>query len=82
MSGQRRKVASDEGQVSGIRFRVKLHLQKLKGGWRRPDGGYILAIGNVADSGAMEASYFNPSPIHVANAEASREGAVTTLSRM
>ena len=52
----------------------KFDLQKLKGGWRRPDGGYILAIRNVADSGAMEAAYFNPNPIHVARAEASRDG--------
>jgi hypothetical protein len=43
---------------------------KLKGGWRRPDGGYVLAIKDVAESGAMEAAYFNPNPIHVAKAEA------------
>jgi len=53
--------------------------EKLKGGWRRPDGGYILAIKSVADSGAMDAAYFNPNPINVANAVASQEGGVTKV---
>jgi len=54
-------------------------LQKLKGAWRRPDGGYVLAIKSVVENGAMEAAYFNPNPIHVAKAEASRDGAATTV---
>lgn len=49
-------------------------LQKLTGRWQRPDGGYVLAIKNIADSGAIDATYFNPAPIHVAKAEASRDG--------
>jgi hypothetical protein len=49
-------------------------LEKLKGKWLRPDGGYILEIRNAAPDGKMEAAYFNPRPIHVAKAEASREG--------
>lgn len=53
--------------------------QKLKGQWRRPDGGYVLAIKNIAESGVMDAAYFNPSPIHVAKAEASREGDATKV---
>jgi len=53
--------------------------EKLKGGWRRPDGGYVLAIKSVADSGAMEAAYFNPNPIHVANAVALQDGAGTKV---
>ena len=54
----------------------KTEFQKLRGQWRRPDGGYILAIRNIADSGAMEAAYFNPNPIHVAKAEASQQDSV------
>lgn len=50
-------------------------LQKLKGQWLRPDGGYLLEISAVDAAGKMEASYRNPSPIHVAKAEASRDGA-------
>jgi hypothetical protein len=57
----------------------KLDLQKLKGGWRRPDGGYVLAIKSIGENGAMDAAYFNPNPIHVAKAEASRDGGVAKL---
>jgi hypothetical protein len=50
--------------------------QKLKGRWCRPDGGYILEIKSVDDaSGQLDAAYFNPQPIHVAKAMASRDGA-------
>ena len=49
-------------------------LQRLKGQWLRPDGGYVLAINNVADSGKLDATYINPRPINVAKAEASQEG--------
>jgi len=53
--------------------------QKLSGRWRRPDGGYLLVINSIADNGAMDAAYFNPNPIHVGNAVASRDGNVTKL---
>jgi len=49
--------------------------QKLKGKWLRPDGGYIIEIKKLDDNGKMDAAYFNPKPIHVARAEASRSGA-------
>lgn len=48
--------------------------QKLKGGWLRPDGGYLLEIRAMDDRGNLDASYLNPRPIHIARAEASREG--------
>jgi hypothetical protein len=57
----------------------KRDLQKLKGGWRRPDGGYVLAIKSVGENGAMEATYFNPNPIHVAKAEASQHDSLTRV---
>ncbi len=47
---------------------------KLKGRWLRPDGGYILEIRSVEPGGKMDAAYLNPRSIHVAKAEASREG--------
>ena len=53
--------------------------QKLKGRWRRPDGGYVVEIKSVADGGAMDAAYFNPNPIHVAKAQASQDGAATKV---
>jgi len=54
-----------------------VEFQKLKGRWQRPDGGYIMEIKSVASDGAMDAAYFNPKSIHVAKAEASREGGAT-----
>ena len=54
--------------------------QKLTGRWLRPDGGYILEIKSVNDTtGQMDAGYFNPNPINVSKAEASREGATVKV---
>ena len=53
--------------------------EKLIGRWQRPDGGYVLAIKSFADNGALDAAYFNPKSIHVAKAEASRDGDATKV---
>jgi len=50
--------------------------EKLKGKWQRPDGGYILEIRSVESGGKLDAAYFNPKAIHVANAQAAQEGEV------
>ena len=49
-------------------------VQQLKGKWLRPDGGYMLDVRDVDASGKIEAVYLNPRPIHVARAEATRNG--------
>ena len=46
----------------------------LKGRWFRTDGSYVIEIRSVDAGGRMEAAYFNPYPIHVSRAEASRSG--------
>jgi hypothetical protein len=46
----------------------------LNGRWLRPDGGYVLEIRAVDASGKIDAAYFNPKPINVAKAEATRAG--------
>ena len=46
----------------------------LKGRWVRAEGGYIVEIRSVESGGTMEAAYLNPRPIHVARAEASKDG--------
>jgi hypothetical protein len=46
----------------------------LQGRWMRPDGGYVLEIKSATGAGPIEAAYFNPSPIHVAQAVVTREG--------
>ena len=47
--------------------------KRLLGRWVRPDGGYVLEIRGAAARGMLDATYFNPDPIHVAKAEAARE---------
>jgi hypothetical protein len=47
--------------------------QQLPGKWLRTDGGYVIEIRSVNDDGKMEAGYYNPNPINVSRAEATRE---------
>lgn len=58
---------------------AKGEFDRLKGRWRRPDGGYVLEIREIDASGKMVAAYFNPRPINVSQAEASQEGAATKV---
>ncbi len=51
----------------------------LIGRWTRPDGGYVIDIRKIAADGTMEAHYYNPRPIQVSRAEASRVGATTRV---
>ena len=53
--------------------------EKIIGRWQRPDGGYVLEINSIAANGAMAAAYFNPNSIHVAKAEASKDGDATKV---
>jgi uncharacterized protein (DUF2147 family) len=48
--------------------------QPLIGRWRRPDGGYVIEIRGIDAAGRIDAGYFNPRPINVARADASRDG--------
>ena len=48
-------------------------LQRLEGRWVRPDGGYILELGEIKKDGSLKASYFNPRPIKVFSAKWSRK---------
>jgi len=51
----------------------------LNGRWVRPDGGYVLEVRSVDAGGKMEAAYFNPKPITIAKADATREGSTLKL---
>ena len=55
---------------------VRVDPARARGKWLRPDGGYILEIGTIADDGRAEAGYFNPNPIRVAWARVKAEGGV------
>jgi uncharacterized protein (DUF2147 family) len=52
---------------------TKAAFDSLKGRWQRPDGGYVIEIKEIDASGKMVAAYFNPRPINVSQAKASRE---------
>jgi hypothetical protein len=58
---------------------TKTAFDSLKGRWLRPDGGYVIDIRDVDASGKLAAGYFNPRPINVSQAEASREGDTTKV---
>jgi len=50
----------------------------LVGTWVRPDGGYKMVVKSIEKDGKAEVQYFNPNPIHVAEATASlKDGSVT-----
>jgi phosphoglycolate phosphatase-like HAD superfamily hydrolase len=53
--------------------------QKLVGQWLRPDGGYILDIEYCHPDGKMEAGYYNPRPINISKAQATRIAGKTEL---
>lgn len=53
--------------------------QKLKGRWVRPDGGYVVDVKDIDAGGKMDASYFNPRSIHIAQAQASQDGTATKV---
>jgi hypothetical protein len=51
----------------------------LLGRWARTDGDYLLEVRAVDGTGKAQVDYFNPRPIHVARAEAKREGEQLTI---
>ena len=51
----------------------------LTGRWFRTDGSYVIQIRNVDPGGRMQAAYYNPNPINVSAAQASRSGAAVTV---
>jgi len=62
------------GQPVATAVAANAGFRALHGRWLRPDGGYILEIRDVDASGTIDAVYLNPRPIHIARADATREG--------
>ena len=46
---------------------------KLLGSWVRTDGGYTLSVKNVKPDGTVDAGYFNPAKINIAEANVSMQ---------
>ena len=53
--------------------------RRLEGRWVRLDGGYILELKDIKNDGSLTAAYFNPRPIRVFRAEASKKNGTITL---
>jgi len=67
----------EEQAISGVSApakEAKVDLEKIVGRWLRPDGGYIIEIRSIGANGRLDAGYYNPNPINVSLAEASRRG--------
>ena len=47
--------------------------ENLIGKWRRNDGDYVIEIKKIGKKGAVDASYYNPNPINIAQAKISLE---------
>jgi len=47
--------------------------QALMGRWQRTDGSYVIEIRSIVPDGKIEAGYFNPRPINVEKAQASKD---------
>lgn len=71
--------AADATNVLAAAPKPRPEFQKLIGQWERPDGGYVLEIRSVGPDGKLDATYSNPSPIHVSRAAAYREGDKTKV---
>ena len=52
---------------SGIRFATD-NFSIMAGEWQRTDGNYVIRVSHVQPAGQVTAEYFNPRPIHVAEA--------------
>lgn len=48
--------------------------QVLQGRWLALDGKNVIDIGKIDLTGGMQVKYFNPDPVHVARAQAARDG--------
>lgn len=51
----------------------------IAGEWQRTDGGYLIKISDVQADGQVKVEYFNPSPIHVAQATVSTQKELVKL---
>ena len=70
---------AENGVSATVVDKAKPDFDTLKGRWKRPDGGYILSVKDVETGGKMDAAYYNPKPINVSTAQASREGATVKV---
>ncbi len=52
---------------------LKTDYSVIAGTWQRTDGGYIIKVSRVQADGRAKVEYFNPKPIHIAEAKISTQ---------
>jgi hypothetical protein len=78
MSGDAAALAAEKTEA-GKATSEQTDYQRLEGKWVRPDGGYVLELKNIRKDGSLTAAYFNPRPIKVFRAEASKKDGAIAL---
>ncbi|MBU0961457.1 MAG: hypothetical protein KKD01_01745 [Proteobacteria bacterium] len=58
---------------------VKHDYTILDGAWQRTDGGYLITISDIQTDGRATVKYFNPNPIHIAQAAISTQKTLIKL---
>jgi hypothetical protein len=58
---------------------VQSDFKDLIGRWIRKDGGYVIEIRSIDANGKMDADYYNPRPINVSVAEASKDNNIVKV---
>lgn len=58
-------------QVTGKESFKQADFSVLVGEWSRTDGGYVIHVRDVRSDGSVNAGYFNPKEINIAEANAS-----------
>jgi hypothetical protein len=62
-------IPDDKNKAAADTYSIKADPNQLVGEWVRTDGSYRLKILSVTSDGNLDAGYFNPSPIHVGQAD-------------
>ena len=58
---------------------IQSDFNDLIGRWIRQDGGYVIEIRSIDANGKMDAGYYNPRPINVSVAEASKDNNIVKV---
>ena len=67
MAGSQPEISSNLTQAQ------KVEMDTILGPWLRPDGNYILEFTKINNDKSLDASYYNPKPIHVSLAQIKQE---------